>query len=255
MWKLIKYELQARYYGILIFLVGILGWDLSWYIYFYKNFRSESIETFSMDIIGICCVLIVLLFLFILIVNINYFYRYFQTNNLSLLQTVPLKSWKILISKFITIILEFVGLYTIQICITSIYYAISKHLIMEFSPDSYFTRLYGVTNTFKTMFVISLFLFFFYTINILIRFISILLVRHIAQTTKSIFGISFIIDVFHIIVFVSLFFLILNKTKNWDGVTINLFTYQGFFYILIFLIVFLFSFLFIHWFYTRKTDF
>jgi heme A synthase len=254
MWKLIKYELQARYFGLLVFLLGILGWDIAWIFNLNKDGFSESGLTFSLISFAF---LTIFLFGFQLIVNTNYFYRYFQTNNLSHLQGYPIHSNKTLLSKLIVVALEFLGLNAVHFVVMVSYYGIA-YTNMKLDPNTYSIESFASVLKYSQNLLATFYqILMLYLLSILILFLAIILIRRAVQNSKAYFWITFFLISFY---FYTLVNVIAKLTKNssMDDTMTNFsynLSYPWWIVVITFLVISSLLSVLINWFYTRKTDF
>jgi hypothetical protein len=254
MWKLIKYELQSRKFGWLVFLLGIIGWDFAW---IYGFSRDGLIKYGFSSYLIIFYLLTIILFLMQLIINTNYFYRYFQTNNLSHLQGYPIHANKTLLSKLIVVALEFLGLNAVHFVVMVSFYSIA-YSKMKLNPNTYsigsFASVMKYSQNLLTTFYQILMI---YLLSILILFLAIILIRRAVQNSKAYFWITFILIGAY---FYSLVAVIAKLTKNssMDSTMTNFsfnLSFSWWIVVVAFLVISSLLSMFIHWFYTRKTDF
>jgi hypothetical protein len=254
MWKLIKYELQSRYFGLILFLLGILGWDLAWIFNLNKDGFSESGLTFSLISFVF---LTIFLFGFQLIINTNYFYRYFQTNNLSHLQGYPIHANKTLLSKLIVAALEFLGLNAVHFIVMVSYYDIA-YTNMKLNPSTYSIESFAPVMKYSQNLVATFYqILMLYLLSILILFLAIILIRRAVQNSKAYFWITFFLIGAYFYSFVVLI-IKLTKKSTMDSTMTNFsfnLSYPWWVVVIVFLIISAILSIFIHLFYTRKTDF
>lgn len=257
MWKLIKYELQTRKFGILVFLLGIICWVVAQFIAFSKVDSYWDIPlifgfSFHFNIFFLTSLFI--------IINVIYFYRFFQTNNLSQLQNYPIKTWKILVSKLIVVIFEFVSLHILNFGIFLLYVVLvpSKELSRIFSlvEDDFVKVSHGIYVLNIASFFYRIFLF--YIVSILFLFSFQLLIRRTTQNSRGYFWITILFVFSYFTFFLFLVYRYIMNSFDFNFLLTSfsyLPIYPWWAVLLIFLTICSFLSLFIHWFYTRKTDF
>jgi len=264
MWKLIKYELQARYVRFIAFLLGILIWDFLW-IREFEKYSSGIGGAFKINPVYFTLTLATLnsllfiLFIVLLFANIIHVFQSFQNNHFSFAQTPPIKSYKILISKLLVILLEFIVLLGFQVGRIINYYSgmitkMQASMIMM-SDIKNFSSIQVVT---RALIISSLYLVLFYLLNILVRFLSILVIRKLSQSSKLLF--KFIYIVIECILYMVIIWLFYRVFFPLNFFRVSISSYSFFKTYAIPLImslgaIFGFLFYFIHWFYTRRTDF
>lgn len=265
MWKLIKYELQTRKTSFYVFIWGILGWYMVEILLLYSAGAFVDMKmngVFLFMFIPLVHVSMLLLATLLIFVNTYYFYRCFQNNNLSQLQVFPVKSSKTLFSKLITVIVEFFSIHFLYLIITVAYVGISIFIAKDpslMSPEAIsengYSNLFGYTINLVS-FLYRIFLF--YIISILFLFSFLLLIRRITQNSKGYFWITILLTLLYLTFFMFIIYRYIMNSIRFN-ISLTSFSYLPTYswwiiLILFFFICSIFS-LFIHWFYSRKTDF
>lgn len=250
--KLIKYELQVRKFGWLIFLLGIIGWDFAWIYNFYRFDIDQIGLQFSLIFLSVLSFLLPILLLF---TNLSYFYHYFQTNNFSHLQSYPTKAWKILLSKLMLVILEYLCLILVQFAVILLFYKFSIHQLMIRNP-----LLFKVSQPDRlilpSIFRVNFFIFFLYMISILVLFLFILFIKKAAQSSKTFFWLtilSFVVYFFSLVMIIIKYYQVTLASKIPQTYYFSFQFFANWF--LIFFPICIVLCYFIYWFYTRRTDF
>jgi hypothetical protein len=264
MWKLIKYELRTRYVRFMALLLGILIWDFLW-IRELNKFSSGLTGSFKIDPVYITVTLVTLnsllfiLFIILLLTNIIQLFQSFQNNNFSFTQISPIKSYKILLTKLVVILVEFAMILGFQVGIIIRYYSVmvgKMQASMIMMND--IKRFSSIQVVSRNLIIFSLYLILFYLLNILIRFLSILVIRRLSQNSKLLFRlIYFVIEFILYIATIWLFYRVFISFNFFQFSTSSyqFFKTHGTPLFISLVVVFIFLNYFIYWFYTRKTDF
>ena len=254
MWKLIVYEFRSRIVGLYFYLFGLILWD---FIVIGKFSKLESIELEFQNLFMLLFVPLIVVFFILIISNIYNFYHYFQTNNLSFLFIFPIKEWKILFSKLLSVMIEFFAIYGLHLLITMVTYArlLPKAILKNpgafentAPPSVYFTdQLFYILN-----------IFYIYIVSLLVLFGFILIIRWAVQNSKTYFWITFLfVGGYFYLFFYSIIKVVdmLNKSdinyfetviKNSRFVTKET---------VIFLVLSFFISYLVYWFFTKKSEF
>lgn len=254
MWKLIVYEFRSRIYGVYCFLLGLIIWD---FIVIFRFSWMESIEIDFHTLFTLLFVPMILLFFILLISNIYTFYHYFLTNNLSFLFIFPIKTWKILFSKLLSVIIEFLAIYGLQFLTTITAYDKVLAMALRKSPKVFAeTQITPVYSSDLLFYILNI--FFVYILSLILLFGFILVIRWTVQNSKTFFWITFIFVGGY---FYGFFYSIIRLIDFFDKSDIDYFqtvmkssrfvTKETMLFLFLGLLL---SFL-IHWFFTKKSEF
>jgi len=254
MWKLIVYEFRSRIYGVYCFLLGLILWD---FIVIVRFSRMESIEIDFHTLFTLLFAPMVLLFFILLISNIYTFYHYFLTNNLSFLFIFPIKTWKILFSKLLSVIIEFVTIYGLHLIITITTYDKVLEMALQKSPKVFTeTQITSAYSSDLLFYILNI--FFVYILSLILLFGFILVIRWTAQNSKTFFWITFLFVGGY---FYGFFYSIIRLVDFFDKSEIDYFQivmkssrFVSKETILFLILGIVLSFL-IHWFFTKKSEF
>lgn len=188
MWKLIVYEFRSRIVGLYFYLFGLILWD---FIAIGKFSKLESIELEFQNLFIMLFVPLIVVFFILLISNIYNFYHYFQTNNLSFLFIFPIKEWKILFSKLLSVMIEFFAIYGLHLLITMVTYSTLLLKAILKNPNA-FADTASPTVYFAEQLFYILNIFYIYIVSLLVLFGFILIIRWAVQNSKTYFWITFL---------------------------------------------------------------